>query len=198
VRTGRIEFNNPNANIPFFDVEADTPVRAPGQTYLVHVHVSGTKDHFSPPEVTSEPALPYIDVLSLLFGNPDTGRAEINNVGSPQEEQLALLGSASARFLAAPLSATVGQVLAPIGLDAVQVSPLLSTDPQSQQINPGARLMLGKRISDRAFLTYSRDLNSGQSEVIVLEFDQNDRISWVVSRNEDLSFSLDFRVRHIF
>jgi autotransporter translocation and assembly factor TamB len=207
VRSGSIEFSNPNANIPFFDVEADTRVRMPastsvggssGQDYIVHVRVSGTKDSLAP-DVSSEPALPRIDVLSLLFGNPATGvGAEVNAVGAQQEEQLALLGAASAKFLAAPLSATVQSALNPIGIDAAQLTPLLTTDPSLAQINPGARLILGKRLSDRAFLTYSRDLNGEQLEVIVLEFEQNERISWVVSRNEDLSYSLDFRVRHVF
>ena len=31
-----------------------------------------------------------------------------------------------------------------------------------------------------------------------IEYEQSDRISWVLSRNEDCTFALDFRIRHIF
>jgi hypothetical protein len=48
------------------------------------------------------------------------------------------------------------------------------------------------------FLTYSRALNARAYELILLEYDQNDRLSWVVSRNEDRTFALDFRIRYVF
>jgi hypothetical protein len=46
-------------------------------------------------------------------------------------------------------------------------------------------------------VTYSRTLNQ-QYEIILVEYDQSDRLSWVLSRNEDRSFALDFRIRHVF
>jgi hypothetical protein len=48
------------------------------------------------------------------------------------------------------------------------------------------------------FLTYSRTLNAAQEEIILLEYDQSDRLSWVLSRNEDRTFALDFRLRYVF
>ena len=65
-------------------------------------------------------------------------------------------------------------------------------------LQAGARLTVGKRISSRAFLTYARSLRGLHHEVILLEYDQSDRLSWIISRNEDRSFALDFRVRHSF
>ena len=60
-------------------------------------------------------------------------------------------------------------------------------------------LTVAKRISDRAYLTYSRSLNSAQyDQVILLEYDATDRLSWLLSRNEDQTFALEFRVRHAF
>ena len=47
-------------------------------------------------------------------------------------------------------------------------------------------------------MTYARDLNSSQYEVILVEYEQSERISWILSRNEDRTFALDFRVRHVF
>ena len=65
------------------------------------------------------------------------------------------------------------------------------------QLNPTARIILGKRISERVYLTYSRTLSGAQNEIILVEFDQNDQLSWVLSRNEDRSFALDFRLRYV-
>ena len=50
-----------------------------------------------------------------------------------------------------------------------------------------------------AYLTFSRSLNSAQADqIILLEYDASDRLSWVLSRNEDQSYALEFRVRHVF
>jgi hypothetical protein len=49
------------------------------------------------------------------------------------------------------------------------------------------------------FLTYSRTLGTSalRDEIILLEYDQNDRVSWVLSRNEDRTLALDFRIRYL-
>ena len=56
--------------------------------------------------------------------------------------------------------------------------------------------MFGTQISERVYLTVSQSLNSGR-ELILLEFDQNDRLSWVISRNEDKTFAIEFKIRQI-
>jgi hypothetical protein len=81
-------------------------------------------------------------------------------------------------------------------VDTVQITPLLEGS-DALRFNATARVTLGKRISDRVYLTYSRTLAT-QDEILVLEYDQNDRISWVLSRNEDRTLALDFRIRFVF
>jgi len=63
-----------------------------------------------------------------------------------------------------------------------------------------ARLTIGKRISDRVYLTFSRSLASQiNDQIILLEVDASERVSWVFSRNEDQqTYALEFRVRHSF
>ena len=82
--------------------------------------------------------------------------------------------------------------------DAVQITPMLTNENTIQQTNATARVTLNRRISNRVFLTYSRSVSGPQEEIILLEYDQNDRLSWVLSRNEDRSFALDFRIRYVF
>ena len=74
----------------------------------------------------------------------------------------------------------------------------MSNDTAFQNLNPSARVTIGQRISSRAYLTYSRSIAGAQNELIMLEYDQSDRMSWVLSRNEDRSFALDFRLRFVF
>jgi len=85
-------------------------------------------------------------------------------------------------------------------IDTVQIVPLLGNETTLQQ-NPTARVTLGQRISSRLYLTYARTLTGRQTdinEIILVEFDQNDQISWILSRNEDRSFGLDFRIKYVF
>ena len=86
------------------------------------------------------------------------------------------------------------------GLDSLQVTPFL-VDPNQQtaRFSPGARVTIGKRISDRIYLTYSRSLSSSsRDQVILLEYDQSDRLSWILTQNEDRTYALDVRVRYVF
>jgi translocation and assembly module TamB len=204
VTRGTIDFANPTRIEPFFDVEAETRVRVPGQTYRVIFHASGTADRFVP-ELSSDPPLPTIDILALLFGDVrDPQDAELRALRTPQATEQELIRARAARLLASPISSGVGRVVQQtLGIDTVQITPSLGVgDPsaeQSSRLTPGARLTLGKRISDRVFLTYSRALATAtRDEVILLEYNQSDRLSWILSQNEDRTYALDFRVRRSF
>ena len=51
----------------------------------------------------------------------------------------------------------------------------------------------------RVHVTLSRALTgAGRDLIVVLEYNQSDRHSWVLSQNEDRTYALDFRVRHAF
>jgi len=150
---------------------------------------------------SSEPYLSQTDVLSLISGGlPDPRSAELRALGSSQAQQERAIQSAGANVLASPLTSLVGSFAERTGaLDTVQFTPILAGQSSSlQQLNPTARITLGKRISPKVFLTYSRTLSGQQDELILLEYEENERISWVLSRNEDRTFALDFRIRYAF
>ena len=66
-------------------------------------------------------------------------------------------------------------------------------------MNPSARVTIGKRISDRVYLTFSRSLSSSiNDQILLLEYDESDRLSWILSRNEDSTYAIEVRVRHTF
>lgn len=202
VRHGTADFSNPAKIEPLLDLEVETLIRVPGQTYVVNAQVVGTIDHFTP-QLTSDPPLSPIEITSLLFGG-DTSR-----VGARDAELRTLQKEESQRGLATSRlqQAAVGVATAPItraveqafGLDAFQITPSVGYDPY-QRLNTTARLTVVKRISDKLYLTYSRSLNTpaGADEVIFLEYNQSARLSWIFSKNEDNTYALDVRVRHVF
>jgi hypothetical protein len=202
IRRGTIDFTNPNKIEPFFDVEAETSVRQINQTYRVTVTAAGTTEQLRP-SFDSDPPLPPAEVLALLLSEARTTTqdAELRALQNPNERQTSILTSQGTQYLlGAP---KVGEVVEQtFALDTFQISPSF-TDPyntQTSRLNPTARVTIGKRISDRAYLTFSRSLGSIQNDqIVLLEYEASDRLSWVLSRNEDnQTFTLEFRVRHTF
>ena len=202
VTRGSIDFTNPDRIEPFFDVEAETNVRVQGgQTYRVTISAAGTTERLSP-KIESDPPLPTADVFALLLS--DVQRTdippELRALQNPNQTQSDILRGRATQALASPLSSEVGKVLQQtIGVDTFQLSPSF-VDPNTARLSPTARLTIGKRISDRAYLTFSRSLNTGfNDQIIQLEVDASDRLYWLLSRNEDQqTYAIEFRVRHTF
>ena len=202
VTRGTIDFSNPTKIEPFFDLEAETRVRVPGQTYSVTMNAAGTMTRFQW-ALNSDPPLPNVDILSLLLNNSAPADPELAQLRTPQQTEQQLLQARAAQLLVSPISSGVGHVVEQtFGVDTFQITPSLN-DPtqQSSRFNPGARLTIGKRISSRAYLTFSQTLtpqSTSREQIIVLEYDQSDRVSWLLSQNEDRSYALEMRVRHAF
>ena len=202
---GTIDFTNPARVEPFFDIEAETTVRVPGQTYRVTVSAAGTPERLQP-QFNSDPPLPAGDVLALLFSEIRRGQGpqdfELRALQDPNQLQRDILTTRAQQALANPISSEVGKVVEQaFGINTFQLTPSL-IDPYSAQtgrVSPSARLTIGKRISDRVYLTFSRSLNSAvYDQIILLEYDQSDRLSWILSRNEDQTYAIEVRVRHTF
>ena len=201
VTRGTIDFLNPSGRIePLFDIEAETRVRVPSQTYRVTLAVNGTPNRFSM-TLNSDPPLPEIDIVSLLFGqNPDVQNAELRALRPEAETEAkqALIRAAGARLIASPISTPVRRVVEEtFGLDTAQVTPTFGTE--NDPLATSARLTLGKRLSARAFLMYSRSLGTtDRNQIIVLEYDQSERFGFVLTQLGESTFAIDLRVRRSF
>ena len=199
---GTIGFANLSRIEPFVDIEVETDVRVPGQTYRVMVRATGTPDGLVP-VLSSDPPLPEVDIFSLLLGDiRDPLSADLRAARAPELAQQQRFQAGAARLLTSPLSSSVGRVVQDsFGVDTFQITPSLG-DPSSQQsaeLNPTARALIGKRISDRTHITLSRAISGANRDLlVVLEHDQSDRLTWILSQNEDRTYALDFRVRHAF
>ncbi len=202
VTRGVVDFANAQKIEPFFDVEAETRARVPGQEYRVVFHVTGVPDRFVF-DLTSDPPLAPVDILSLLLGDTrDPQNAELRELRTPGRTEQEVIAAGATRLLASPISSEVGRVVEQtLGVDTVQISPSLGdiTALQSARLNPSARFTIGKRLSDRFYLTYSRALStSSRDQIILVEYTQSDRLAWIVSQNEDRTYAVDVRVRHVF
>lgn len=200
ITRGTIDFANPLRIEPYFDVEAETRVRVSDQTYRVTIGLVGTTSRMVP-TLTSDPPLPMTDIVAVLFGQTrDVTNAELRSLSaSASDSEADLLRELSTRMLSAPLAAPVGRLAESVlgTRSSVQITPMLGneTDP----LAPSMRLVIGTRLSNRAYITFAQALGSATREqVIVLEYDQSDRMGWIITQNGDKTFAIDFRVRHVF
>jgi hypothetical protein len=199
VTQGTVDFFNPSRIEPFFDVEAETRVRLPGQTYRVTIGLSGTPSRLAPPLLNSDPPLPMVDIIGLVFGQTPQQDAELRALvpGAAQQQEEALIRQGLARVLTGSISAPIDRAFEQTFGATVQITPSLGseTDP----LTPSARLVIGRRLSNRAYLTFARALgNSQHDQILIIEFDQSDRLGWVFTQNGDGTFAIDFRVRRRF
>jgi hypothetical protein len=200
VRRGTIDFNHPTRIEPFFDIETEARVRVPGETYRVTVSAVGT-DPVRGLTFSSDPELPQYELLALLVADIPPGQdVEFRQYGAvtPQEQ---LFRERVSRALTGVVSSEIGRVVEQaLGFDTFQLTTsLIDPNQQSARLDPAARVTVGKRLSDKIYLTYSRSLSSSsRDQIILLEIDQTDQLSWVLSRNEDGTYALDLRVRRTF
>jgi hypothetical protein len=202
VTRGTVDFANPTRIEPFFDLEAETRVRVPGETYRVILRGTGTPSSFTG-DLSSDPPLSEVDILALLFGDVrDPSDPELSRARTPGRAEQDLLAARATRLLASPISSEVGRVVEEtFGVDSVVITPSLG-DPSTlslDRLSPSARVTIGKRLSDRLYLTYSQALSTSTlDQIILVEYNQSDRLSWVVSQNEDRTYAFNVLVRHVF
>ena len=168
VTRGSLDFTNPNRIQPFFDIEAETRVRVPGQTYRVTLRMAGTTERMQP-AFESDPPLAPLDILNAALQRyrADRRSSSWRRCGSPTNAsrrscRRARRGRSPASF-PKKSAASCEQTF---GVDTFQITPLL-IDPYQQSsrlnVNPSARVTIGKRISDRVYLTYARSLSSSRA-----------------------------------
>lgn len=200
ITRGTIDFANPRAIDPYFDIEAETRIRVGDQTYRVTLGILGTSKRIAP-TISSDPPLPTSDILALILGEtPDLSNAELRGLTADRNEA-DLIEAIGAVLLGQPLSDPVARVAEEVlgRGTTVQIIPGLGSGTEGDPFLASARVVIGRRISNRVYLTYAQALGSSTREqIVVLEFDQNDRVAWVITQNQDQTFAIEFRVRHIF
>jgi len=201
ITRGSMDQANPTKLDPFVDLEMETQVRVPGETYRVTITLNGTVDR-ALPGFSSDPPLPESEILALLFSDVTPGQdVEFRRYSTDNTPQQALIRERATRALTGAVTSEVDRVAQQaLGVDTFQLTPsLVDPNTQSSRLDPGARLTIGKRLSERLYLTYSRSLSSAtRDQIVLLEYDQTDQFSWILSRNEDGTYAIDVRMRRSF
>ena len=205
VTRGTIDFTNPTRIEPFFDIEAETRVRVPGQTYRVTRARGRARpigcSRRSPPIRRCRRSTSWrcSSATPAPSGDVELAGAAAARTSASSD----LLAARATRALTGPLSAEVGRVVEQtFGVDTFQLTPSL-IDPYQQSarlsVNPSARVTIGKRISDRVYLTFSRSLSSStRDQIILLEYDESDRCRGFCRATRISTYALEVRVRHTF
>jgi hypothetical protein len=138
-----------------------------------------------------------------VFCNPtvDLSNPELRSLSAQTSAQAeeTLLKAMFVRIAVGSITGSIGRAVEQtFGIDTVQIMPSLGS--ATDALTPSARLVLGKRLSNRAYLTYSRALSATTNgdQTVVLEIDQTDRLGWVLTQTGANTFAVDIRVRKTF
>ncbi len=179
---------------PLINVQAESQIRG----YRVIVSLTGP---LSQPQaaVSSEPALPQADVVSLITTGTLSSSDTITSVLAQSG-----LGTATSLLTDALINAPAQRATNKLfGLSRFEVNPVLGG---RTGLTPGARLTLGKRISKELSVTYSTNVSSDPNQILAIEYRVSDRLSFVAqyeqastrqlsSRSNIFNFEIRFRKR---
>lgn len=178
---------------PVLNIQAEAQIRG----YRVNVGLNGP---LSQPQavISSEPALPQADVVSLIttgqLASGDTSTSVLSQSG---------LGTATSLLTDALINAPAQRATSKLfGLSRFEISPVIG----GAGTTPAARLTLGKRLSKDVSVTYSTNVTSDPNQILAVEYRVSDRLFFIAqyeqvstrrltTRNNNFSFEIRFRRR---
>jgi translocation and assembly module TamB len=197
VQRGVLEFPPDTAIDPVINLQAESEIGG----YQIYVNLSGQlKDSEElSATVRSSPALPQADVVSLIT----TGSLANTAGGIPTLAQTGINTAAEIltdTIINNPARKATDKLF---GLNVFEIDPIIS----GQQLNPSARLTVGRQINNNLRVTYATNLSQDQNQVLALEYRVSNKISFVaqyeqrsitnVTRSRD-NFSFEIRFRRRF
>lgn len=196
VQRGVLEFP-PNTEIePIINLQAETEIGG----YQIFINLSGplTDTENLNATVRSSPALPQADVISLVTtGNLSNTESGIPTLATGLNTAAEVLTDS---IINAPARRATDKLF---GLNVFEIDPIIS----GQQLNPSARLTVGRQINNNLRITYATNLSQDQNQVVALEYRVSNKLSFVaqyeqrslsnVTQDRD-NFSFEVRFRRRF
>jgi translocation and assembly module TamB len=178
---------------PLLNIQGEAQIRG----YRVTVGLAGP---LSQPQaiISSEPALPQADVVSLIT----TGQLASGDTSSSILSQSGL-GTATSLLTDALINAPAQRATSKLfGLSRFEINPVIGGAGST----PAARLTLGKRINKDLSVTYSTNVASDPNQILAVEYRVSDRLFFIAqyeqastrkltARNNNFSFEIRFRRR---
>ena len=193
LRRGLVDFPGRLSADPILNIEGESVIRG----YRVRAAITGP---LSNPQTTvsSEPALPQADVVSLIL----TGSLASGDQSTSVLAQSGL-GTAASLLTDALINAPVSRATNRLfGLNRLEINPVIGAAGST----PTARLTVGRRISKDVTITYSTNLASDPNQILAVEYRVSNRLSFIAqyeqgsqrnlsNRNNNYSFEIRFRKR---
>jgi translocation and assembly module TamB len=178
---------------PIINIQGESQIRG----YRVTVGLTGP---LSQPQaiISSEPALPQADVVSLIT----TGQLATGDTSSSILSQSGL-GTATSLLTDALINAPAQRATSKLfGLSRFEINPVIGGSGST----PAARLTVGKRINKDLSITYSTNVASDPNQILALEYRVSDRLFFIAqyeqastqrltARNNNFNFEIRFRRR---
>ena len=193
VTRGLVDFPGRLSADPILNIEGESVIRG----YRVRAAISGPLSH-PQTTVSSEPALPQADVVSLIL----TGSLSTSDQSTSVLAQSGL-GTAASLLTDALINAPVSRASNKLfGLSRLEISPVMAGTGST----PTARLTVARRISKDVTAIYSTNLASDPNMILAVEYRVSNRLSFIAlyeqgsqrnlsNRNNNFSFELRFRKR---
>jgi translocation and assembly module TamB len=194
ITRGLLDFPARRGADPLVNLQGDSEIRG----YRVTASMSGP---LSNPQMTvsSEPALPQADVVSLIL----TGALNQSDTNSSVLAQTGVGTAASLltdTLINTPVSRATNKLF---GLTRVEINPVVAGTTSS---TPTARLTVARRISKELTVTYSTNIASDPNQVLSVEYRLSNRLSFIAeyeqgslrnlsTRNNNYSFEVRLRKR---
>ena len=172
IERGVIEFSNPHRTEPVLNVLLTTTI----SQYNLSLTFLGPLDKMQTGYV-SDPPLPTADIINLIARGQTTQQA----AASPSNF------GASSLLAQGAASQVSGGVQKLAGLSSLSIDPTLG----GNNSNPGARIAMQKRVTNKFLFTFATDVTSTQREIIQGEYKFNKRWSASVTRDENGGFAVD-------
>lgn len=197
VQRAVLEFPPETAIEPTINLQAETEISG----YQIFINLAGPLNDTEQlvATVRSSPALPSNDVVSLIT----TGSLANSTGGIPTLAQTGINTAAEIltdSIINNPARRATDKMF---GLNVFEIDPIIS----GQQLNPSARLTVGRQVNNNLRVTYSTNLSQDQNQVIALEYRVSNKLSVIaqyeqrsltnVTRNRE-NFSIEIRFRKRF
>jgi len=185
VTRGTVTFNNPRRTHPNLNFEATTEK-------LEHVITIGVRGPIERLNMTlrSEPPLPTSTIVSLLALNQTQ---EESGLGGPTQRPASSMASS---LLLKGLGETVeARASRLFGFEKFSIDPFFYAGSR----DPGARVTLGKQLTQDLTVTYQTVLgNPSQEQFVSIEYKLTDWLTAIGTREENGSLAIDFKFRKRF
>jgi translocation and assembly module TamB len=178
---------------PIINIQGESQIRG----YRVTVGLNGP---LSQPQaiISSEPALPQADVVSLIT----TGQLATGDTSTSVLSQSSL-GTATSLLTDALINAPAQRATSRLfGLSRFEINPVIG----GRGSTPAARLTVGKRINKDLSVTYSTNVASDPNQILAVEYRLSDRLFFIAqfeqastrkltANSTNFNFEIRFRKR---